>query len=133
MTRESESGLPIEPVYGPEALEGWDAGERLGEPGEYPFTRGVYPTMYTGPAVDHAAVRRVRHRGGVQRALPPAARARHDGPVRSRSTCRRRWATTPTTPIARGEVGKVGVAIDSHRRTCGCCSTASRWTRCRRR
>ncbi|MEU5145455.1 methylmalonyl-CoA mutase family protein, partial [Streptomyces sp. NPDC021139] len=44
----SESGLPIEPVYGPADLEGWDAGEKLGEPGKYPFTRGVYPSMYTG-------------------------------------------------------------------------------------
>src|SRR3954465_11499671 len=48
MSRESESGLPIEPVYGPEALAGWDPAARLGEPGAYPFTRGVYPSMYTG-------------------------------------------------------------------------------------
>ena len=46
--RLSESGLPIEPVYGPEALDGWDPARRLGEPGEFPFTRGVYPSMYTG-------------------------------------------------------------------------------------
>ncbi|MET9388761.1 methylmalonyl-CoA mutase family protein, partial [Streptomyces sp. NPDC002928] len=44
----SESGLPIEPVYGPEVLEGWDPAARLGEPGAYPFTRGVYRSMYTG-------------------------------------------------------------------------------------
>ena len=44
----TESGLPIEPVYGPDALEGFDAEARLGLPGAYPFTRGVYPTMYTG-------------------------------------------------------------------------------------
>ena len=44
----SESGLPIEPVYGPGALAGFDAETKLGEPGRYPFTRGVYPTMYTG-------------------------------------------------------------------------------------
>ena len=48
MARESESGLPIEPVYGPDALDGWDPAEKLGEPGSYPFTRGVYPSMYTG-------------------------------------------------------------------------------------
>ncbi|MFE9628141.1 methylmalonyl-CoA mutase family protein, partial [Streptomyces sp. NPDC006527] len=48
MARESESGLPIEPVYGPAALEGWDPVEKLGEPGGYPFTRGVYASMYTG-------------------------------------------------------------------------------------
>ncbi|WP_225889297.1 methylmalonyl-CoA mutase family protein, partial [Streptomyces resistomycificus] len=47
-TRTGESGLPIEPVYGPSALEGWDPDQQLGEPGAYPFTRGVYPSMYTG-------------------------------------------------------------------------------------
>ncbi|MEU5314839.1 methylmalonyl-CoA mutase family protein, partial [Streptomyces sp. NPDC021562] len=48
MARESESGLPIEPVYGPAALTGWDPAEKLGEPGAYPYTRGVYASMYTG-------------------------------------------------------------------------------------
>ncbi|MGX9883627.1 hypothetical protein [Streptomyces sp. NPDC002276] len=44
MVRESESGLPVEPVYGPGALADWDPAERLGEPGKYPdpqrFERG---------------------------------------------------------------------------------------------
>ncbi len=57
MARESESGLPIEPLYGPRLLEGWDPAEKLGEPGAHPFTRGVYPSMYTGPPVDDAPVR----------------------------------------------------------------------------
>src|SRR5664279_4956530 len=48
MVRESESGLPIEPVYGASALDGWDPAVALGEPGQYPFTRGVYANMYTG-------------------------------------------------------------------------------------
>src|SRR3989442_9617489 len=48
MGRESEWGMPIEPVYGPDDLAGWDPAVKLGEPGAYPFTRGVYPTMYTG-------------------------------------------------------------------------------------
>ena len=47
MTRSSESGGPIQPVYEPESLPGFDAARELGEPGEYPFTRGVYPGMYT--------------------------------------------------------------------------------------
>ncbi|MEX2504321.1 MAG: methylmalonyl-CoA mutase family protein, partial [Egicoccus sp.] len=42
------SGFGIDPVYGPGHLDGFDAEERLGTPGEYPFTRGVYPTMYRG-------------------------------------------------------------------------------------
>src|SRR4051812_19685792 len=41
------SGHPIEAIYGPEDLAG-DAEEKLGAPGEYPFTRGPYPSMYRG-------------------------------------------------------------------------------------
>ena len=44
----TESGLPFAPVYGPADLAGWDPAARLGEPGAYPYTRGVYPSMYTG-------------------------------------------------------------------------------------
>jgi methylmalonyl-CoA mutase N-terminal domain/subunit len=39
------SGEPVEPLYGPEDLPPF---ERIGFPGEYPFTRGVYPSMYRG-------------------------------------------------------------------------------------
>jgi len=42
------SGHPIEPLYTEEDLEGFDPAEKLGHPGEYPFTRGVYPSMYRG-------------------------------------------------------------------------------------
>ncbi|MGH7394540.1 MAG: methylmalonyl-CoA mutase family protein, partial [Candidatus Methylomirabilales bacterium] len=42
------SGLPLKRCYTPLDLVGWDYGERLGFPGEYPFTRGVQPTMYRG-------------------------------------------------------------------------------------
>ena len=45
---ETMSGVPVERVYGPADLPGWRSDERLGRPGEYPFTRGVYPTMYRG-------------------------------------------------------------------------------------
>lgn len=42
------SGEPLEPAYTAEDLAGFDVEARLGRPGEYPFTRGVYPTMYRG-------------------------------------------------------------------------------------
>jgi methylmalonyl-CoA mutase, N-terminal domain len=42
------SGEPLRPVYGAEDLAGWDPAEKLGPPGAFPFTRGVYPTMYRG-------------------------------------------------------------------------------------
>ena len=45
---ETSSGRPVERVYTPEHLDGFDYGEKLGFPGEYPFTRGVQPTMYRG-------------------------------------------------------------------------------------
>jgi methylmalonyl-CoA mutase N-terminal domain/subunit len=45
---ETLSGLPVEPLYTPEDLGDWSYAEKLGYPGEYPFTRGVYPTMYRG-------------------------------------------------------------------------------------
>jgi methylmalonyl-CoA mutase N-terminal domain/subunit len=45
---ETMSGLPVERVYGPADLPGWRHDEKLGVPGQYPFTRGVYPSMYRG-------------------------------------------------------------------------------------
>jgi len=42
------SGVPLERVYSAEDLEGWDPEEKLGLPGEYPYTRGPHPSMYRG-------------------------------------------------------------------------------------
>src|SRR5881397_3927988 len=44
----SLSGLPIARVYSLDDLKGWTAETDLGRPGESPYTRGVYPTMYRG-------------------------------------------------------------------------------------
>src|SRR4051812_25704073 len=44
--RFTDSGIEIERVYDEEDVEGLDLRERLGEPGEYPFTRGIHPEMY---------------------------------------------------------------------------------------
>jgi methylmalonyl-CoA mutase, N-terminal domain len=38
----TESGLPFDPVYGPEALKDWDPESQLGRPGEFPYTLGIY-------------------------------------------------------------------------------------------
>jgi len=46
--RRTDSGIEIHPVYGPADLDGWDPDEQLGEPGRYPFTRGIRPDMYRG-------------------------------------------------------------------------------------
>ncbi|MEM4854820.1 MAG: methylmalonyl-CoA mutase family protein, partial [Sulfolobales archaeon] len=44
----TEEGLEVKRVYTPLDLEKWDYLEKLGFPGAYPFTRGIYPTMYRG-------------------------------------------------------------------------------------
>src|SRR6266511_3717029 len=45
---ESLSGIQIQPLYTPEDLAGWRYEEKLGYPGEFPYTRGPYPSMYRG-------------------------------------------------------------------------------------
>src|SRR5579872_6210461 len=45
---ETTSGIPIEPLYTRDSLNGWNYDQQLGYPGEFPFTRGVQPTMYRG-------------------------------------------------------------------------------------
>src|SRR5246127_1946748 len=42
------SGVPIEPVYGPEHLAGLDPQRDLGEPGQFPNPRGIHSDMYRG-------------------------------------------------------------------------------------
>jgi methylmalonyl-CoA mutase N-terminal domain/subunit len=42
------SGVPIEPLYGPDQLRDFDARRELAAPGEFPYTRGIHDTMYRG-------------------------------------------------------------------------------------
>src|SRR5579864_5714102 len=42
------SGLPLDPLYSESNLPSWDPEATLGFPGEFPYTRGIYPTMYRG-------------------------------------------------------------------------------------
>jgi methylmalonyl-CoA mutase N-terminal domain/subunit len=112
MARQTESGLPFQPVYGPADLEGWDPVERLGEPGAYPFTRGVYPSMYTGKPWT------MRQYAGFGTAAE--SNARYHQLIAAGTTGLSVAFDLPTQmgydsdhPLAQGEVGKVGVAIDS--------------------
>ncbi|MGW5095185.1 acyl-CoA mutase large subunit family protein [Streptomyces nodosus] len=112
MAHESESGLPIEPVYGPDALDGWDPARQLGVPGGYPFTRGVYPTMYTGRPWT------MRQYAGFGTATE--SNARYKQLIANGTTGLSVAFDLPTqmghdsdAPLAHGEVGKVGVAVDS--------------------
>src|SRR5512139_1759163 len=47
---ETLSGIPLEACYTPEnlAASGWQYAEKLGDPGEFPYTRGIHQTMYRG-------------------------------------------------------------------------------------
>ncbi len=110
--RPSESGFPIRPVYGPDALDGWDPATQLGVPGEYPFTRGVYPSMYTGRPWT------MRQYAGFGTAKE--SNQRYHQLLVAGTTGLSVAFDLPTQmgydsdhPIASGEVGKVGVAIDS--------------------
>ena len=112
MGRESESGLPIEPVYGPGQPAGFDPAEKLGQPGQYPFTRGVYPTMYT------ARPWTMRQYAGF--ATAEDSNRRYHELIEAGTTGLSVAFDLPTqmgydsdAPLAHGEVGKVGVAIDS--------------------
>jgi methylmalonyl-CoA mutase N-terminal domain/subunit len=112
MTRESESGLPVDPVYGPGQPAGFDPDAQLGEPGRYPFTRGIYPQMYT------ARPWTIRQYSGFSTAAD--SNRRFHQLIEAGGTGLSVAFDLPTqmgydsdAPIARGEVGKVGVAIDS--------------------
>src|SRR6202050_1844950 len=106
------AGLPMAGVIGPGDLEGWDPERDLGFPGQFPFTRGVYPTMYRG------RLWTMRQYAGFGSAIESNRRYRY---LLSRGQTGLSVAfDLPTQigmdsdhPLAIGEVGKVGVAIDS--------------------
>jgi methylmalonyl-CoA mutase, N-terminal domain len=109
---ESLSGIPIKPLYTPEDVADRSYDERLGQPGQYPFTRGVYPTMYRGrlwtmrmfagfgsPEDTNARFKYLLAQGqtGLSTAFDMPALMGYDA----------------DHPRARGEVGKEGVSIST--------------------
>src|SRR5499425_1800601 len=112
MSRMSESGAPIEGVYGPKDVQNLDPVTELGEPGAFPFTRGIYPTMYAGRPWT------MRQYAGFSTAADSNRRYRQL--IAAGTTGLSVAFDLPTqmgydsdAPVAHGEVGKVGVAIDS--------------------
>jgi methylmalonyl-CoA mutase N-terminal domain/subunit len=105
--------IPIKDLYTPEDLGGgWVYEEKLGYPGSYPFTRGVYPTGYRGrvwtirqyagygdPRETNTIFRQLLSWGqtGLSLALDLPTQVGYD----------------PDHPLAHGEVGKVGVSVPS--------------------
>jgi methylmalonyl-CoA mutase N-terminal domain/subunit len=108
--RETDSGIEIEPIYGPPPEEG--TATRVGEPGLFPFTRGVYPDMYRG------RLWTMRQYAGMGSADETNRRFRYllDHGQTGLSVAfdlPTQMGLDSDHPRAEGEVGKTGVAIDS--------------------
>jgi methylmalonyl-CoA mutase N-terminal domain/subunit len=109
---ETSSHIPVKALYTPLDLKGSDYESEIGYPGEYPFTRGVQPTMYRG------RLWTMRQYAGMGDAEESNKRYRY---LLANGTTGLSVAfDLPTQigldsdhPLAGGEVGKVGVAIDS--------------------
>jgi methylmalonyl-CoA mutase N-terminal domain/subunit len=106
------SSRPIERLYTPESLKGFEPETDLGEPGEYPFTRGAYPNMYRG------RLWTMRQFAGFGTAAD--TNERFHFLLKQGQTGLSTAFDFPTlmgidseNPRARGEVGVCGVAIDS--------------------
>jgi len=110
--RRTDSGIEVKPVYTPSDLEGWDPDERLGLPGKPPYTRGIRPDMYRG------RLWTMRQYSGFGTA--ESTNERWKFLLAAGQTGLSCAFDLPTQmgydsdhPRAAGEVGKVGVAIDS--------------------
>ena len=108
------SSLPIRRLYGPEDLAGNDFGRDIGWPGEYPYTRGVQPTMYRG------RLWTMRMFAGMGTAEDTNARFKYL--LKEGQTGLSTAFDLPTlmgrdsdSPLAEGEVGKEGVAVSTLR------------------
>src|ERR1700688_430219 len=109
---ETSSHIPVSPLYTPADLKGSDYESEVGYPGEYPFTRGVQPTMYRG------RLWTMRQYAGMGDA--EESNKRYKYLLGHGTTGLSLSFDLPTQigldsdhPLASGEVGKVGVAIDS--------------------
>ncbi|MBC8276071.1 MAG: methylmalonyl-CoA mutase family protein [Chloroflexi bacterium] len=109
---ETSSGIDISPVYTPEDMPDFDYSAALGYPGEYPFTRGIQPNMYRG------RLWTMRQYAGFGTAEESNKRYRYL--LEQGQTGLSIAFQLPTQigydsdhPLAKGEVGKVGVAIDT--------------------
>jgi methylmalonyl-CoA mutase, N-terminal domain len=109
---ETASGIEVERLYTPDQIAGADYARDVGFPGQYPFTRGVQPTMYRGRFWT------MRQYAGYATAEESNERYRY---LLSQGQTGLSVAfDLPTQigydsdhPLAEGEVGKVGVAVDS--------------------
>lgn len=108
----TSSGIPIKRLYSPSDMEGFDYDEKLGYPSQFPYTRGVQPTMYRGR---YWTMRMYAGFGTAEE-----SNKRYKYLLESGGSGLSVAFDLPTqmgydsdAGIAQGEVGKVGVAIDS--------------------
>jgi methylmalonyl-CoA mutase N-terminal domain/subunit len=106
------SGIEVKRTYDPADLEGFDYVDELGYPGEYPFTRGVQPTMYRG------RLWTMRQYAGFGNA--EESNRRYHYLLKQGQTglsvafdLPTQMGRDPDHPLAHGEVGRVGVSISS--------------------
>ena len=110
--KRTDSGIEVKALYTSNDLNGWDPATQLGDPGKPPYTRGVYPTMYRGKLWT------MRQYAGFGSAA--STNERFKFLLQAGQTGLSCAFDLPTQmgydsdhPRAEGEVGKVGVAIDS--------------------
>ncbi|MGA0878751.1 MAG: methylmalonyl-CoA mutase family protein, partial [Ilumatobacteraceae bacterium] len=110
--KSTDSGIEIKALYSHDDLADWDPAAKLGTPGTPPYTRGVYPTMYRGKLWT------MRQYAGF--GTPESTNKRFKFLLDAGQTGLSCAFDLPTQmgydsdhPRAEGEVGKVGVAIDS--------------------
>jgi methylmalonyl-CoA mutase N-terminal domain/subunit len=108
--RTTDSGIEVRPIYEPHREEALT--ERVGEPGSFPFTRGVYPDMYRG------RLWTMRQYSGMGGAEETNRRFRYlldhgQTGVSVAFDLPTQMGLDSDHPRAEGEVGKTGVAIDS--------------------
>ncbi len=111
-TRRTDSGIEIKPFYGPHDLANWDPAVKVGTPGQYPYARGIREELY------RARTWTIRPYSGFGTA--EATNQRWQALLAAGSTGLSCAFDLPTqmgldsdNARAEGEVGKVGVAIDS--------------------
>jgi methylmalonyl-CoA mutase N-terminal domain/subunit len=108
----TSSGIVVEPLYTAQSLAGWDPKVALGYPGEYPYTRGIQPTMYRGrfwtmrqyAGFSSAEESNLRYKYLLAQGQTGLSVA-FDLPTQ--------MGYDADSPLAEGEVGKVGVSIGS--------------------
>src|SRR5713226_8751858 len=109
---DTSDGMPVEPLYTPEDANGWDYLHQLGFPGEFPYTRGVQPTMY------RSRLWTMRQYSGFGDARETNRRlhyllAQGQTGLSIAFDLPTQMGYDSDHPQARGEVGRVGVAIDT--------------------